>query len=287
MRIAAIVVTYNRLDDLKNCVQSLRHQTYRDFDIVVVNNGSTDGTRAYLDCLSDIVVIHQSNLGGAGGFYAGQKYAYENGYDWVWMMDDDGIADERELEELVKNVALGHYLNALVVNRETKDKLSFYGPHGERPDELSLDYLRKEPYWKSYSCPFNGTFFSRKLMETIGFVKKEMFIWGDEVEYTLRAYNSDFPPITVTSAIHYHPSEKGKTLHVFGNYNILFKPKHLSKYYYRNCGYLARINGKGKPLKIKLYVPILYSIYYLKHFNLVELLKVNWYFACGWFNYFK
>ena len=49
-KILAVIVTYNRVNDLKNCVNSLRRQTYRYFDILVVNNGSIDGTKEYLDC---------------------------------------------------------------------------------------------------------------------------------------------------------------------------------------------------------------------------------------------
>ena len=211
IKIVAIVVTYNRLDDLKKCISSLRNQTNTSFDIVVVNNGSNDGTKEYLDVQEDLIAIHQSNVGGAGGFYAGQKYAYDHQYDWVWMMDDDGIADRNELDELLKHIHLGEYLNALVVNKESKDRLSFYGPHGERPDDISIEIVKSQSYWKNYSCPFNGTFLSRNLLHTIGFVKKEMFIWGDEEEFTLRAYKNGFAPITISSAIHYHPAEKGKS----------------------------------------------------------------------------
>ena len=66
--ILAVVVTYNRINDLKLCINSLRNQTYRDFDILIVDNGSTDGTKEFVDSLEDIIVIHQDNLGGAGGF---------------------------------------------------------------------------------------------------------------------------------------------------------------------------------------------------------------------------
>ena len=101
MKIAAVVVTYNRCDCLKQCVPALKAQTVLS-DIIIVDNGSTDGTKAYLDTLAkDITVIHQDNLGGAGGFYTGTKYAFDKGYDWIWMMDDDGLPDKFQLENLI------------------------------------------------------------------------------------------------------------------------------------------------------------------------------------------
>ena len=125
-KIVAVVVTFNRIADLKECLKALHNQSYKDFDIVVVNNGSTDGTRDYLDSQSDIITIHQDNLGGAGGFYAGMKYMFENGYDWLWMMDDDGIPDENQLKELLKYGEIGNpVLNAIVVNKDNPTLLAF------------------------------------------------------------------------------------------------------------------------------------------------------------------
>ena len=43
------IVTYNRKELLDRCIQYLRKQTYDDFDLLVINNGSTDGTNEYLD----------------------------------------------------------------------------------------------------------------------------------------------------------------------------------------------------------------------------------------------
>ncbi len=88
MNIIAVVVTYNRRELLKRNIACLRLNTPVS-SIVVVNNGSTDGTGAWLDEQEDLTVIHQENVGGSGGFYRGIQYAYQAGADWVWCMDDD------------------------------------------------------------------------------------------------------------------------------------------------------------------------------------------------------
>ena len=76
----AVVVTFNRLNDLKVCIDALRNQTYKQLDILVVNNGSTDGTKEWLAQQNDVNVINQGNLGGAGGFYAGMEYMMSHDY---------------------------------------------------------------------------------------------------------------------------------------------------------------------------------------------------------------
>ena len=76
MKVYVFIVTYNRLSLLKKTINSLRKQTYPIDNLCVINNGSTDGTYEWLLEQQDLTVIHQENLGGAGGFSRGVQYAY-------------------------------------------------------------------------------------------------------------------------------------------------------------------------------------------------------------------
>ncbi len=65
------------------------------------------------------------NDGGSGGFYAAMKEAFNRGYDWLWLMDDDGLPDRKELKELYNKSVEYHlqYANALVL--DIKDPTHF------------------------------------------------------------------------------------------------------------------------------------------------------------------
>ena len=88
MNVVAVVVTYNRRELLKRNLSCLRANRPVQ-SIVVVNNGSTDGTTEWLKEQKDLIVIHQENVGGSGGFYRGIQHAFQLGADWIWCMDDD------------------------------------------------------------------------------------------------------------------------------------------------------------------------------------------------------
>lgn len=278
--VALIIVTHNRLGDLKDCLFAAQRQICQRFDIIVVNNGSTDGTREYLDSRNDLIVIHQDNLGGAGGFYAGQKYAFENGYDWIWMMDDDGLAEEHQLEELLRyaNKTGNCFLNALVVDKNKRESLAF----SSQWDSSNVKTLQKSESLIGIH-PFNGTFIHRSVLERIGLIKKEMFIWGDEQEYTWRARAAGYVPTTVTSAIHFHPKEKGEKVYVFlcsKRFWILKKPKRLSKYFYRNEGFICKqYKHPDCPWKCQFVACNIY--YYLRTLNWVEVFKFVKYYRRG------
>ena len=103
-KVAAVVVTYNRKELLKECIEALKASTC-SVDIIIVDNNSTDGTKEYIADLIGKDVIYKrlkKNLGGAGGFSAGMKYAVKKGYEYVWIMDDDTIVKKDTLEVLLK-----------------------------------------------------------------------------------------------------------------------------------------------------------------------------------------
>ena len=239
--VLAVIVTYNRLECLQQCLSALKNQTVDNFDILVINNGSTDGTTGYLDDRKDLLKIHQANLGGAGGFYSGMRYMFEHGYEWLWMMDDDGLPDRNQLKNLLKYGEQGELvLNAIVVNKDNPSKLAFgnMNPVDQYQEALTASIFH----------PFNGTFIHRSVIKKLGYIKKEMFIWGDEQEYRRRILSYGYVPKTVTSAIHFHPQEKGKKLYVFpfvhNNWVIWDKPAERSNIYYRNLGYIDATYGQ-------------------------------------------
>lgn len=104
MNCSALIVTYNRLEKLKLTIANTVKLNFTA--IVVVNNGSTDGTQAWLATLSDprvIVLNLPSNSGGAGGFKAGSLYLCDNvDSDWVFFYDDDAWPESDALEKFAQ-----------------------------------------------------------------------------------------------------------------------------------------------------------------------------------------
>ena len=100
--IAAVVVTFNRLKLLKRTINALRNQTWPIAEIVVVNNGCTDGTGEWLEAQKDLTVITQDNVGGSGGFHTGIGHAATLHTDFIWCMDDDVFPTPTCLERLLE-----------------------------------------------------------------------------------------------------------------------------------------------------------------------------------------
>lgn len=101
--ISVIIPTFNRLELLRETVESVRNQTFRDFEVIVVNDGSSDGTAQWLDEQADIRHIDQENSGIAASRNNGAAMAQGQ---WLAFLDHDDIWAQDKLEiqgEFVEN----------------------------------------------------------------------------------------------------------------------------------------------------------------------------------------
>ena len=206
MNIIAVVVTYNRIELLKRtvcCLQKNKPVT----SIVVVNNGSTDGTAEWLKMQTGLVVISQTNVGGSGGFYTGMQYAYQAGADWIWCMDDDVFPRTDCLEQLLQYAGM-EQVGILSPRRLQEGKLFTH--------EFQ-EYNLTNPFASMYSgklskqtttvpteikgAAFEGPFIRREVVEKIGFPNKELFIFCDDTDYCLRTVQAGYKIIYVPTAL--------------------------------------------------------------------------------------
>ncbi len=201
-KVIAVIVTYNRQQLLSNCINALQNQTRKVDKILVINNGSTDETSNWLQTQDRIDHISQENVGSAGGFYTGIKTAYEKGYNWMWLMDDDGYPKEDALEKLLEDDGEELLLrNCAVIDKEDKKSFVWKTLNYKNIDEVKSKVIQ------NIAHPFNGTLLHRRIVERVGFPNPRLFLWGDETEYYYRIIKKNAIPFcTITGSIHYHPA---------------------------------------------------------------------------------
>ncbi|QCX28222.1 glycosyltransferase [Nocardioides jishulii] len=214
-RIVAAVVTFNRLTLLQGLVARLR-EIDGVAEIVVVDNASSDGTGAWLRGLEGtpgtpvVPRLLDENRGGAGGFREGLDVAVERGADLVWLMDDDGMPDPDCLEVLLAHDGELDFWGPAVVDEERGDRLVFPirlpGTSTVVHDMAAVRAAATDGLIRDVVIPFNGVLVTRELVQKIGSVRAELFIWGDDHEYRLRAERAGARIATVVDAVVRHPS---------------------------------------------------------------------------------
>lgn len=246
-KVAAVVVTYNRIELLKECLEALEKQNY-PCDILVVDNASTDGTEEYISALINkyknlYYKNTGANIGGAGGFNFGMRWAVEEGYEYVWVMDDDCLPYGDALQKLIEadGILKGNYgwLASAVLWKDgheckmnrIKLKKSFY------------EYLEYMQYGivQAEQATFVSLFLKSKIIKEAGLPIKEFFIWGDDIEYTRR--------MSVRMKLPCFMAGKSKVIHAMkentGSNIATDVPERIDRYKYafRNECYLYRQEG--------------------------------------------
>jgi rhamnopyranosyl-N-acetylglucosaminyl-diphospho-decaprenol beta-1,3/1,4-galactofuranosyltransferase len=173
-RIAAVVVTHDRLEMLQRLVKVLDSVPNLD-EVLVVDNASTDGTGEWLAGLGGERVVSRTldhNSGGAGGFHEGLGWAVRRGADLVWLMDDDGVPEPECLDLLLARSGDLDFWGPVVVDEQDPERLVFpiRLPGGARVVHAMADVRRAadDGLIRGIVIPFNGVLVTRVLVEGIG-----------------------------------------------------------------------------------------------------------------------
>lgn len=277
--IAAIVVTYNRLSLLKENIIALLNQSVL-CDIIIVDNASTDGTSAYIQNFNEPRIKYYNtgkNIGGAGGFSYGVNIAEECGYKYLWLMDDDSIPNRDALEslrtkaDLISNSfsfisSLVFWTDGQIFPMNVPDASIKFTNRIYPLTTLSKYHLL--PIKKG---SFVGCFVNTSVSRKIGLPISEFFIYGDDLEYTMRLSNVEAAYLDIDSIIiHKAPSKVGADI-AQSDYT------RLDRFYFqsRNGMFIAKKNGlKGIFRRIFNICKKSFRIIFLSSDHKIQRLKV-------------
>ena len=240
--IVAVVVTYNRKNYITKCINCILKQNQYICDILVIDNASTDGTEKAIQNIDSPLLIYKNtgkNLGGAGGFNYGIKYACQLEYKYIWIMDDDTLPDSNALRKfiLADHKLNGNYgwLSSHVLWKDGKD--------------CEMNIQRRTPYKKiiwndknlvpSSMASFVSLFIPVRNILKYGLPIKDFFIWSDDWEFTRRISICE-KCYSVKNSIVIHAMENPLPVNISTDTNERL-PRY--NYFYRNDVYMYRREG--------------------------------------------
>lgn len=275
VKVIAVVVTYNRLNLLQRVVGALKGQSKRLDKIYIINNGSTDGTKEWLDGQIGLNVIHQENVGGSGGFYRGIQEASKEECDWIWCMDDDVFPRENCLDTLL-NVAERHEKLGIVCPHRLMSGKTFVGeaktlnlsnPFKDMHDNaLAATDVENHDVTDIVGMAFEGPLIKKKVVEKIGLPNKELFILYDDTDYSYRAILAGYRVVVIRDALMDKYDFQSKSSYREDK----IKNKWKLAYHIRNTAYFGHRYGKNIWVKYLAAMPFVLKMYGAITFNFIK-----------------
>lgn len=250
-KVGIVVVTFNRKKLLLNTLNAIASQSYKNYKVFIIDNASTDGTEKYIkEFLKEntqfIYKKMENNTGGAGGFHEGVKTAYQEGFDYVWGMDDDAVPEKNALKVLVDTM------------QKSKEKICLvsYTTNNLSESNLKLIQENEAEFIEKEHFLFLGFLVSKELIEKIGYPRRDLFIYFDDIDYSNKAKEEGYKIYKVRDSYIQHPDmmQNSKKFTLLGKkFDVQEMPKWKWYYYMRNAQLVFPHNLKNKQFHKSLF----------------------------------
>lgn len=210
-RVLAIVVNYNGREYIGRCLDSLAGQTFPDIRIVVVDNGSSDGSVAFLRknyAQLDLIVLPE-NL----GFSAANNLAIRSGNEeYIVLLNPDAVSDKEWIRSLVKAIEatpdagfaaskMCDYDRPEIIDR-AGDGYTYAGAGVLRGRGQNVD-MWDNTQWIFGACA-GAAIYKRKMIDAVGGFDEDFFLLYEDVDLSFRAQLQGYKCIYVPKAVVYH-----------------------------------------------------------------------------------
>lgn len=222
VEVSVIIVNYNGEKYLKNCIDSLLNQTLKDFEIIIVDNGSTDSSVKYLKSIKN-EKIKTLFLDKNYGFGIGNNRGFEIAKGkFIVILNNDTEARENFLENLIKPFEKDEKVGMvapLILFKDSPDIIDKAGGHLVYFDGLNRGRGCQEKLSEKYLKPCYtlipdgcAACFKREVIEKFGFFDEDFFLYGEDTDLGLRyvrgGYRCFYQPEAVV--FHMHSATAGE-----------------------------------------------------------------------------
>jgi GT2 family glycosyltransferase len=217
-RVTTIILNWNGIRDTLECLASVRNLDYPEVRIVVVDNGSTDGSPAVIRQKYPSVVLLENgeNLGFTGGNNLGMRKALEMGTDYLWLLNNDTILERDTLRNLLGPLITSPeagLASPVIHYHEKPEAVQFRGSYidWERKRIVKLeegDPVPDPTDGKPVSLWGTALLIKRAVVECVGYLNEKYFAYHEDEEYCMRAARAGYRCVVVPEARIFHKNSR-------------------------------------------------------------------------------
>lgn len=260
-KVCVLILTWNTRDEVLTCVEHAVAADYPNYEVVVIDNASKDGTSAALmEKYADVTLLENPvNLGYAGGNNRGLRYALEHGADHMLIINSDTVMPKDLLTKIVQVAASSDNVAAVgVKNLKMDDPSTLWAAYPEvvygrgllrvvgqgQPDSPEYDVV-KDVDGVSGSCML----LSRRAVEDVGLLDETFFMYHEDLDWCQRAISKGYRCVYAGTAHILHKGSSSTQMTRAGYYFLV-----------RNAIIFARRHGSPLQFLSVLISTVLYGV---------------------------
>lgn len=215
-RVLISLLNWNGGEDTLSCIRSIKQSRYADYDILVTDNASSDGSADRVEVLFPDVLLrrNQTNLGFAGGHNQAIKFAQQRGYELLWILNNDTKLDPEALAALVsamdRDSSVG-MVSPVIIDDDDSGRIQFCG--------CSVDYgafrfehfnqveeaLQSQAGQPQAFCLWGTAILARTtLLARLGGFDDVLFAYYEDLDLSIRVVREGFVNRIVPAAVIRH-----------------------------------------------------------------------------------
>lgn len=203
LNVGIVISNYNGWQDTVQCLESLQKQTYRDFEIILLDDASTnDSVQQLQKHLTENTVFlpQEANSGFAAVNNVGMRRALADGCDWVLLLNNDTVVAPDFLEMLLRQTPAGAVSCPKMLFLDPPDEIWFAGGELDRATG-KVKHLgghekdgpafaeKKQVSFITFCC----VLLPRQVVEEVGFLDETLFMYCEDVDYCIRLADAGVP----------------------------------------------------------------------------------------------
>lgn len=201
--VGIVISNYNGWQDTVQCLESLDKQTYRDFEIILLDDASTNDSveqlRPHLPA-NTVFLPQQANIGFAAANNVGIRRALADGCNWVLLLNNDTVAAPDFLETLLRETPEGAVSCPKMLFLDPPDEIWFAGGELDRATGRVKHLGGHEKDGPAFAEKKQVSFITfccvllpRNVIERVGFLDETLFMYCEDVDYCIRLADAGVP----------------------------------------------------------------------------------------------
>ena len=197
-KIFVVVLNFNGGSDLINCLNSVFHSDYPNFEMVIVDNNSKDGSfeQAKNTFSRSHFIKNSENIGFSKGNNVGIRFALEKFADYIFILNNDTVIKKNTLSLLVKTAqenSNAGIISPVIFNKDAKT-IWFAGGKIQW-DKMKTIHINTVSSKNAYSCEYLSgcaMLIKKEVFKKVGLFDERFFLYYEDADLSLRAKKANF-----------------------------------------------------------------------------------------------